>query len=142
MIKSTRQDYLVMMWMFFQMLHWKNVSKRNGKCFSANIAMSCAKGEFLRLNKLLINMLWYSCALRMSWIYVRLILWIEKPLSTLLILIITTWVLVDLIWRRLTGFRFSATIAPRTPKKAIIVLERRCTMLFCDNSVSVLVDDV
>ena len=58
--------------------------------FSTNLAMSCARGEFLRLHKLLVNTLWDSFVLRTSCINVSLLRQIAKTLSTLIILRIPT----------------------------------------------------
>ena len=93
--------------------------------FCAKLAMSCTKGAFLRSYKPVVKVIWDSCVSSISWLDVSLLCWIPKPLSTVLVIIIPTWVLVHLIWRILPGFRPSTTIASRTAKQTIKFVDRR-----------------
>ena len=121
------QDRNIWCWceLFFQILYWHKWIQTPWKKFSANLAMSRTKGAVLNFHKLLVYGIWDSCVLSTSWINVRSLRWVSKPLSTLLVLRIPTRVLVAFIWRILPGFRYSTKIASRTSNQEIKFVERR-----------------
>ena len=113
------QDRIIWRWcdFFSKCCTGTKRSKRIGCVFSAKIAMNFTKGAVLRLQKIIINMLWGSCMSRISWLYVSSLHWISIPLSTLLTLIVPTRLLVTLIWRTMPGLRSNAKIASRTANR-------------------------